>query len=475
MAATSAGGAPAGEETPEPAQEQPAGEPGAPVVEPGEQPGRLTIVAVDAAGQPVPGACFAIVEFGFELCDDDFDGTIAFDAVPSAPLTLRETVPPQGFATLGDLPISIEPTGARLLLPHEPAGGAETPVEPAETPVVEPVETPQTITGAGAPVVLSLRDRDDNPVLGACWALSERGGEQSLERCDVDDGVEDGVIAFDAVPAGRYRLEEVTTPPGFQPASGQVVELAEGAPAEVTIAYRRAEGRPGRLVIFVSDENGNPLGQTCFDLRGPIELTEICDRQDDGQLNIPDLPAGEYTVTQTRAADGVTLAEETSVVVPEDDTVQLQLVNPPAGAEQGQEVVPAGEGRVLVDVRDEGGAPVADACVELSGGSTVTSVCDGVEQDENGETGQIEIAAVPPGDYELSIIAPQGFTAPEPTPLQVRPGETASAAIVLTGAAAETGPGELHHHCRGRRRQPAARRLLHRRDPAGGPVLRSLL
>ena len=96
------------------------------MTEPGEAPGRLTVIAVDTAEQPLPGACFAVVELGFEACDDDGDGAIVFDAVPSAPLTLRETAPPAGFASVGDLSISIEPTGTRLLVPHQPAGG-ETP------------------------------------------------------------------------------------------------------------------------------------------------------------------------------------------------------------------------------------------------------------------------------------------------------------------------------------------------------------
>src|SRR5215207_8584463 len=100
-----------------------------PVTEPGEAQGRLTVIAVDSAEQPLPGACFAVVELGFEVCDDDGDGAVVFDAVPSAPLTLRETMPPPGFTSVGDLSISIEPTGARLLVPHQPAAG-ETPVEP---------------------------------------------------------------------------------------------------------------------------------------------------------------------------------------------------------------------------------------------------------------------------------------------------------------------------------------------------------
>ena len=311
-----------------------------PVIEPGDAPGRLTVIAVDTAEQPLPGACFAVVELGFEACDDDSDGAIVFDAVPSAPLTLRETVPPPGFASVGELSISIEPTGARLLVPHQPAGGEDA--RP-----VEPVETPQDAAGEGE-VVLTLRDREGNPVPGACWALTEPDGNQTIERCDGEDGADDGVIHFDTVPAGRYRLHEVTTPTGYQPADDQGIDVVAGAPAEVTVEYQQARGKAGRLIILVADEDGNPVPQTCFDVRGPVELSEVCDRQDDGRLNVPDLPAGEYTVAQTQTADGFTPAAETSVVVPEDNTIELPLVNARAKTgepAEGEQVAPVDEGR----------------------------------------------------------------------------------------------------------------------------------
>ena len=61
---------------------------------------------------------------------------------------------------------------------------------------------------------------------------------------------------------------------------------------------------PGRLVIDVTDADGNLVAETCFDLSGPSDLQDVCDRQNDGRLNIPDLPPGEYAVTQTQTAAG---------------------------------------------------------------------------------------------------------------------------------------------------------------------------
>ena len=209
--------------------------------------------------------------------------------------------------------------------------------------------------------MLALRDRDGNPVTEACWALTERGGSQTIERCDGDAGADDGTIRFDTVSPGRYRLDEVSTPAGYQPAESQNVDVTEGTPAEVTVEYQQARGEPGRLIILVANEDGDPVPETCFDVRGPVELTEVCDRQSDGQLNVPDLPAGEYSVIQTRAPEGFTPASETSVVVPENDTIELPLINSQTGTEDEQDqeqpqeqeepVVPDDAGRVVANAQ----------------------------------------------------------------------------------------------------------------------------
>ncbi|MDF3041209.1 MAG: LPXTG-motif cell wall anchor domain protein, partial [Thermomicrobiales bacterium] len=260
------------------------------------------------------------------------------------------------------------------------------------------------------------------------------------------NGADDGVIQFDTVPAGRYRLQEVTAPTGYQPADSQAVDVGAGAPTEVTVEYQQARGRPGRLIILVADEEGDPVPQTCFDVQGPVELSEVCDRQDDGQLNVPDLPAGEYTVTQTRTAEGFTPADETSVVVPEDDTIELPLVNARAETEgqeqaqdeEGEEIAPVDEGGVTVSIQSEDGAPLPGACVALEDGSSVTSVCDDEADDESGDAGEIEIGAVAPGDYTLTVTPPDGFDAPSPTTIQVAAGPSTPVDIVLS--AVETAP-----------------------------------
>src|SRR4051812_8178611 len=79
QATAAASGASTGQEAGQQATEAPTAEQPAvtqPVVQPGQQPGQLIVIPVDGAGNALPGACFAVVEFGFQACDDDGDGTI---------------------------------------------------------------------------------------------------------------------------------------------------------------------------------------------------------------------------------------------------------------------------------------------------------------------------------------------------------------------------------------------------------------
>jgi uncharacterized surface anchored protein len=455
------------EPTTETGVEQPASQPGQPVIQPGDRPGQLTVVPVDDAGQPIPGACFAIPEFSFEACDDDGDGTVIFDAVPATPITLRETTPPAGFAAAGDLPLTMEVTGERVLLPQQATGEAaqpaatETPaIEGQQTPQAQPVETPAAVPAGANQVVLTLRDRDGQPVPGACWALTSRDDNGTTQHCDGDDGSDDGTITFDAVSAGRYRLDETTTPDGFRPAESQNVEVVDGTPAQVTVEYRgsqeeqqqqQQQGQPGRLVIEVADQDGNPMPQTCFDLSGPTEMNNVCDKQNDGKLNIPDLPPGKYTVTQTQTAKGFTPAAATTIDVPAGDTVELPIVN----AATGQAAVPENEGRVVVDVHQEDGSPVANACATLAESGSEQSVCDQTDQDESDVQGRIEIAAVAPGSYTLTIQPPEGFAAPAPTTIDVAAGQPTPVDIALTAGEAQQANGNL---------------VIHAEDASGNPL-----
>ncbi|MFT4037731.1 MAG: SpaA isopeptide-forming pilin-related protein [Thermomicrobiales bacterium] len=419
-------------------QQQPTGD-GTVTVQPGDAPGRLTITSVDINGQPLPGACFSIVEYSFELCDVTGSGEVIFDAVPATPLTLRETVPPAGFVPVNDIPITVEVTGAHIDVPHQTEGGqtppdGETPVSEEQTPTPgdQGTAAPQ-ITGVGQ-VVLTLRGRDDVAVTGACWELTPRDGTGSLEVCDADDG-DDGQITFQNVPAGRYRLQETQTPTGFAPADAQNIEVSDGQTAEVAIAYRddRNAGEntgPGRLVIVVSDEDGNPLPQTCFDLTGPENLPDVCDGQDDGRLNLPDIASGEYTVTQTQTADGFEIAAPTTVTVPGGETVELPITNEREGAEAPQDAA----GDVVVTITGADGAPAENACATLTDAAGDIAACDNDGEDADQQQGRVAFRDVPAGRYTLTVQPGDDSPAPAAQTIEVQAGESVAVEVGLTAS-----------------------------------------
>ena len=75
----------------------------------------------------------------------------------------------------------------------------------------------------------------------------------------------------------------------------------------------------------MENEGGERIGGSCFTLEGETEaetLTDVCDQGDDGRLNFPDLPSGEYTIIQTRAGGNRQLAPEQSVTVEPGQTVE---------------------------------------------------------------------------------------------------------------------------------------------------------
>ena len=95
----------------------------------------------------------------------------------------------------------------------------------------------------------------------------------------------------------------------------------------------------------MENEDGERIGGSCFTLEGETEaetLTDVCDQGDDGRLNFPDLPSGEYTIIQTRAGGNRQLAPEQSVTVEPGQTVEITLLNPRAAGRDADAVAGTG-------------------------------------------------------------------------------------------------------------------------------------
>ena len=422
---------PAGGEPPTVEPQQPGTEPqgGQPA-----RPGRLNIRSVDAGGQRLPGACWEIVELGTQACDDTGNGAAIFDGVPPGSYTVREVSPPGDTAPVADFRVDVPAEGLRIDVPHTPGSVPPAPAEtptPQEPPTEVPVETPTEAPPAAdtGAVTVVARDANGQPLPGACFALSNADDGRQTARCDGDDGAADGTTRFTDLPAGRWRLDESRTPDGFQPAEAQTLDVAAGRETTVDVTHQPASGGTGRLVIDVADQDGRPVGNTCFDLSGPAVFQDVCDQQNDGRLNLPDLPSGRYTVTQTRTENGLALAQPQQVDVPANDAARLALVNAPAGtgetpaatAEPSEPTAtptpaeptataeaaattlpqqPGDQATLRIVARDDAGSPAAGGCYAVVGPQAF-EVCDGDQNDRDPNPGSILLADLAPGQYQV--------------------------------------------------------------------------
>ena len=178
-------------------------------------------------------------------------------------------------------------------------------------------------------VEVRVTDAAGQPV-AACIELF--GGEpEAIVVCDDDEDDTDdrpGQVRIEQVPAGPYSVALSELPEGLPDPGTQDIDVEAGEIG--TVDFTVASG-PGTLVIFVENEDGERIGGACFTLEGETEaetLTDVCDQGDDGRLNFPDLPSGDYTIIQTRAGENRQLAPEQSVTVEPGQTVEVTLLNP---------------------------------------------------------------------------------------------------------------------------------------------------
>ncbi|HEU5433003.1 MAG TPA: SpaA isopeptide-forming pilin-related protein, partial [Thermomicrobiales bacterium] len=204
---------------------------------------------------------------------------------------------------------------------------------------------------------------------------------------------------------------------------------------------------------------------------------------DDGVLNFPDVPAGDYTVHQERALQDFTVAADQSVSVPAGGTTEATFVNQPVPAtatptpeptatatatpEPTATVVPTetpiptatvaptattvptvaptetpAPGTVEIHAVDAQGQAVdaVGACYAISGATNLAPVCDNGRDDADGRPGVVSIQGVPAGAYTVAqTTPPQGFAAARPAGVQVEPGQTARVEVVVAPLPAPTG------------------------------------
>lgn len=368
----------------------PTGEP-----DPGQQPatpvqaGQLAIAIENARGNPLPGACAEIVEFGFQACDDDADGIITFDGLQPGLYTIREVTAPEGRDLLPDQQVELAPEGSRVTFIHGRAQEGQT--DQAES-------SPGAGTGA---VELAVIGPDGAPLAGGCYALVNRDNGERREQCDDADGAADGILAFADVPEGPWRIEERSAPDGMLPAQPIDIDVRAGDTSRAGITYQALEQATGvgALRVDTVDDAGNPLPGACYDLTGPATLTGLCAPDGDNRFVINDLQPGDYILRQSTTPEGHDPAPDQPVTIAPGEGSRVTVTSPIAGAAQQATEEPAGDaGVVIIRAFDDAGNLAPGGCFYLAGPAEY-DLCDNDATDANPEGGRIRIENVPPGSY----------------------------------------------------------------------------
>lgn len=293
-----------------------------------------------------------------------------------------------------------------------PENDDDNPDKPTEVPqalrvIVVDKDTGEEVEGTGFTV--TAQDNPDFKFDG----ISKNGG---VDKTSVLADTYIGTIT--SVPE-EYLMNNNKVSVKLEPAT------EEGKVTEIRLVIEKNKG-VGDLDVIVRDKDTKePIpGATVVikDKDGNVIDTIITD--ENGKVNKPDLPIGDYTVEVIEVPDGYTPPEPQDVTIEKDKTSELIFE------------VEKGVGNLDVIVRDKDTKkPIPGAKVEIldKDGKVIKTVT-------TDKDGKISEKDLPVGDYTIKVTeVPEGYTAPADQTAKVEKGKTTEKIFEL-----EKGKGALN-------------------------------
>ncbi|WP_206913072.1 hypothetical protein IGL98_000753 [Enterococcus sp. DIV0840] len=348
--------------------------------------GNLEVVKKDEAGAILAGAEFDVYNAADELVGKittDANGIGQLNDLPYGIYKLIETKAPEGYE-LDTTPKFV------TLSKTDPNGKASIDV------VNKKIELP--VTGS---LKITKYVKDSDPIVYLAGAVFEvyDTNTQLVGTYKTDAN---GEILLNDLEPGKYYVVEIEAPPGYeQDSTFYEVAVESGKIAEVRHANIKKENLGAlKITKFAKDEDGfetdTVLPNAEFEVKDSAGTIHSGVTDTQGELFFPDLPAGEVTITETKAPDGYeidSMTQTKSIVAGE--ITEATFYNKPK-----QE-----QGRALVYLSSK------DAKKELKGLEYSITCTKGAAFETtvvSNTFGQMSIY-LPPGEYEIEPVV-KGYT-----------------------------------------------------------------
>ena len=248
----------------------------------------------------------------------------------------------------------------------------------------------QTITvnwkGLNGSFELTKTNANGQPLTGAKFTLKDSNGHVVGTKT-----TENGKLSFTNIPEGTYTLIEDSAPAGYVTVGNQTVVIKADQTTKLTLVDKQAKGN---FELTKNNANGQPLTGAKFTLKDSKGNVVGTKTTENGKLSFNNLPVGTYTLTEDSAPAGYVTVGPQTVVITNNNTTKLTLVD---GVAKGKVAV--------TKVDDQSGAKLAGAVFTIynkDGKSVSTITTDG--------NGYGESSALPYGDYTMKETkAPTGY------------------------------------------------------------------
>lgn len=339
--------------------------------------GELTITKQDADSEKVlAGATFHITnEDGYDATETtDESGLIHMKSLVEGEYTVQETKAPEGYV-LNDKPFTVT-------------------VEAGQTTS----KVIQNEKQKGTLIVQKLDADNSDALANATFKIVGPNDQVYTEVSNAK-----GEITLANVPIGTYTIEETKAPEGYELNSKVfTVEITTNSTMTQVVTNQKETPKTGTLKLHkVDGETNEPLAGAEFTIKGK-DFEQVVTSDENGLIDVIELPIGTYTIEETKAPEGYYLAKQSfqAVITPAGIYEQTVLNTKKPVVVEAPKV-----GSLLIHKTDaETEKSLAGAEFTITGPNGYSIV------KETNNKGYIELTDLPIGDYKVKETkAPEGY------------------------------------------------------------------